>query len=91
MPTATRPRTTPQGSTRSRGQFVPADGWHARAAGDVLEVLASDASRGLTSAESRRRLEDHGPNRLPEAPRRGPLVRFLLQFHNPLIYVLLAA
>ena len=91
MPTATRPRTAPQGSTGSRGKFVPADGWHACAAGDVLEVLASDASRGLTSAESRRRLEAHGPNRLPEAARRGPLVRFLLQFHNPLIYVLLAA
>ncbi|ENO86760.1 putative cation-transporting P-type ATPase [Thauera linaloolentis 47Lol = DSM 12138] len=33
----------------------------------------------------------HGPNTLPEPPRNGPLKRFLLQFHNVLIYVLLAA
>jgi magnesium-transporting ATPase (P-type) len=32
-----------------------------------------------------------GPNRLPQAARRGPLKRFLLQFHNLLIYALLAA
>jgi magnesium-transporting ATPase (P-type) len=82
----------PQDSTGDRGQFKSTDDrWHARPAAEVLEALASDASRGLTSAEARRRLEAHGPNRLPEAARRGPLVRFLLQFHNPLIYVLLAA
>ena len=33
----------------------------------------------------------HGPNRLPEARARGPLMRFLAQFHNVLIYVLLGA
>jgi magnesium-transporting ATPase (P-type) len=67
------------------------DGWHGRRAEDVLEKFGTDATRGLTGAEARRRLAVHGPNRLPEAVRRGPLVRFLLQFHNPLIYVLLAA
>jgi magnesium-transporting ATPase (P-type) len=67
------------------------DGWHGRRAEDVLEKFGTDATRGLTGAEARRRLAVHGPNRLPEAVRRGPLVRLLLQFHNPLIYVLLAA
>src|ERR687891_2237631 len=32
-----------------------------------------------------------GPNVLPSLRRHGPLVRFLLQFHHPLVYVLLAA
>ena len=38
-----------------------------------------------------RRLEQYGPNLLTPANRRGPLLRFLLQFHNVLIYVLLAS
>jgi calcium-translocating P-type ATPase len=33
----------------------------------------------------------YGPNRLPEAARWGPFMRFLLQFHNVLVYVLLVA
>ena len=46
---------------------------------------------GLSAAEAAQRLERHGPNRLTERRGRGPLVRFLLQFHNVLIYVLLVA
>ncbi len=46
---------------------------------------------GLTGAEAARRLAAHGPNRLPEVQTRGPLLRFLVQFHNVLIYVLLGA
>lgn len=36
-------------------------------------------------------LHSHGPNRLPEPPRRRALTRLLLQFHNILIYVLLGS
>ncbi|MGJ0453856.1 MAG: HAD-IC family P-type ATPase [Methylocystis sp.] len=46
---------------------------------------------GLSEAEAERRLAVHGPNRLPAGRRRSPLMRFALQFHNVLIYVLLAA
>lgn len=46
---------------------------------------------GLSGAEAAHRLSVHGPNRLPEAAGRGPLLRFLTQFHNVLIYVLLGA
>jgi calcium-translocating P-type ATPase len=46
---------------------------------------------GLAGAEAARRLARHGPNRLPDARARGPVLRFLLQFHNVLIYVLLGA
>ncbi len=63
---------------------------HALDHGTVLRALGT-AEGGLTAAEAAARLERFGPNRL--APRRGrtPLARFLLQFHNVLIYVLLAA
>ena len=64
--------------------------WHGLELEQVLELLDADAG-GLGEAEARRRLEAYGPNRLPEPPRRHPFVRFLLQFHNILIYVLLGA
>ena len=46
---------------------------------------------GLTAEEAERRRGTYGPNRLPEAARRGPLARLLAQFNSLLIYVLLAA
>src|SRR5262249_49589776 len=45
----------------------------------------------LDAAEVSQRLKKYGPNRLPEAARQGPLLRFLLQFNNVLVYVLLVA
>ncbi|WP_191083035.1 HAD-IC family P-type ATPase [Roseococcus microcysteis] len=47
--------------------------------------------QGLAAQEAAERLSRHGPNTLPEAPGRGPLLRFALQFHDALIYVLLGA
>jgi magnesium-transporting ATPase (P-type) len=46
---------------------------------------------GLGSREVSERLKKYGPNRLPTAGKRGPLMRFLMQINNVLIYVLLAA
>ncbi len=57
---------------------------------DVLQRLDS-SPHGLSAAEAARRLSIHGPNRLPPPQRRGPLRRLAAQFHNVLIYVLLAA
>ncbi len=57
------------------------------------EVIAAlDSSpHGLDSADAARRLERHGPNRLPAAPPKHPLLRFLAQFDSTLIYFLLTA
>lgn len=63
---------------------------HATPAADCLASLAATPD-GLTVPEAGRRLAKHGPNRLPEARTRGPVVRFLRQFHNVLIYVLIGA
>jgi calcium-translocating P-type ATPase len=46
---------------------------------------------GLSAAEASRRLIQCGLNRLPETRGRGPIVRFLAQFNNVLIYVLIGA
>ncbi len=64
--------------------------WHARDTDFVLHEWAS-SPEGLSSDQAARRLETHGENRLPPAKRASPLVRFLNQFNNLLIYVLLMA
>jgi magnesium-transporting ATPase (P-type) len=55
----------------------------------VFEALKT-SSEGLTSNESKARLERYGYNEL-KFKKRGPLIRFLMQFHSSLIYVLLFA
>ncbi len=64
--------------------------WHAQSPEDVAQALQSGAD-GLTAAEVARRLARHGANRLAPPKRRGPLLRLLMQFHNVLLYVILAA
>ena len=64
--------------------------WHHLPAQEALDAVSSNA-HGLSQAEAARRLAHYGPNRLTPQKRRGPLLRFLLQFHNVLIYVLLAS
>ena len=68
-----------------------ATAWHALAVDDVVRRLDSSTENGLDAATISQRLAEYGPNRLPEAARRGPFLRFLLQFNNVLVYVLLAA
>jgi magnesium-transporting ATPase (P-type) len=68
----------------------PESRWHERSADAVLNELAATPS-GLSAVEALARLDTHGPNRMPEPPRRSALMRFLLQFHNILIYVLLGS
>jgi magnesium-transporting ATPase (P-type) len=65
--------------------------WHAVPAGEVAGRLSTDINTGLDSAEADKRLRDHGPNRLPAGKKRGPFIRFLSQFNNILVYVLLGA
>ena len=65
--------------------------WHTLPAADAVRRLDSDAAKGLTPDEASRRMEKYGLNRLPEGAKRGPFTRFLLQFDNILVYVLLAA
>ncbi len=65
-------------------------GWHALDAETVLQRLESD-TQGLDRNTVQERLERYGPNRLPDPERTGPFKRFLLQFHNVLIYILIVA
>jgi magnesium-transporting ATPase (P-type) len=64
--------------------------FHGLQADEALVELETDRG-GLSADEARRRLDEHGPNRLPEPPRRNVVLRFLAHFHNVLIYVLLGS
>jgi magnesium-transporting ATPase (P-type) len=64
--------------------------WHALGVEAVLAQLDVHA-QGLTADRAQTELERHGPNRLPERQRAGPLRRLAAQFNNVLIYILLAA
>jgi len=75
---------------QSNAQILSSESWHTKSAKTVLESLEAN-SNGLSGEEAGNRLVKHGPNRLPETRRRGPLLRFFYQFHNVLIYVLIAA
>ena len=58
---------------------------------EVMLLLQTDPERGLSGREANARLERFGPNVLPTAAGGGVLRRALLQFHNPLVYILIAA
>ncbi|TVR31145.1 MAG: cation-transporting P-type ATPase [Balneolaceae bacterium] len=64
--------------------------WYNRTVDDALDELSVD-EKGLSSEEASQRLEKYGSNKLPEGKSRSALMRFLLQFHNVLIYVLMVA
>ncbi|MEA2032726.1 MAG: HAD-IC family P-type ATPase [Euryarchaeota archaeon] len=55
----------------------------------VFDALES-GSAGLSTRESKARLEKYGYNEL-KFKKRSTLIRFLMQFHSALIYILLAA
>ncbi len=71
-------------------QDPTSNNWHAEEADAVLRALDS-SSQGLSSEEVDSRLERYGKNRLPEGKKQSAIVRFLLQFHNVLIYILILA
>ncbi|WP_188662799.1 cation-transporting P-type ATPase [Terasakiella brassicae] len=64
--------------------------WHTLSSENALELL-NVSTGGLSHDEATKRLEEYGANRLPEAARRSGFMRFLLQFHNILIYVLIGS
>ncbi len=58
---------------------------------DVALAQHGTSPAGLSTAEAGRRRSLHGANRLPSAPKQQPILRFLKQFNNVLIYVLIGS
>lgn len=64
--------------------------FHELSCDEALSLVCSGPD-GLLPEEAERRLDSYGPNKLPEPAQKSAFARFLLQFHNVLIYVLLGS
>ncbi len=64
--------------------------WHHMQGAEVVDLLQTSSERGLDEFEIKRRMEHFGPNVITGKGGKGPFMRLLLQFHQPLIYILFA-
>ncbi len=64
---------------------------HQIPAEEAAALLETDLGRGLSLFEVKHRQEYFGPNLVSARKGRGWLMRFFLQFHQPLVYILLLA
>ena len=75
-----------------QADFVrPREAWHATELNAVAAALGTSPESGLTQAEAERRLAEHGPNELRQAPRPGFLRMLLWQFDNFIVLLLIGA
>jgi Ca2+-transporting ATPase len=70
---------------------IPPRDWHHLSADDVVSHLGTSADKGLDSVEAGLRQARFGSNEITRQKGRSALKLFLLQFHQPLVYILLAA
>jgi len=65
--------------------------WHHLPTDEITHLLTSDRKKGLMHEEAEQRLHQLGANALTAKQGQNVLMRFLMQFHQPLIYILIAA
>jgi Ca2+-transporting ATPase len=65
--------------------------WHQLLATEVVQFLGVDLSTGLTGEEVARRQKEFGPNRVTARRGTPAWLKFLKQFNQPLVYILLLA
>ena len=70
---------------------TPHPPWHQVKRSRVAELLAVDPKVGLSAPEARYRRDCYGSNELQGKAGQSPVVLFLLQFNQPLLYILLVA
>jgi magnesium-transporting ATPase (P-type) len=64
--------------------------WHAIEIDEIFKQIGG-SQQGFSREEAEKLLSQYGPNKLSPPKKRPPFVRFMLQFHNVLIYVMIAA
>jgi cation-transporting ATPase F len=62
--------------------------WHSLNDSDALQSSGVSVDAGLSDVEVAARQKQHGPNALTQKKGTPPILMFLLQFHQPLIYIL---
>ena len=64
---------------------------HNKTKDEVLSALGTDLNKGLTSQQVEELYKKHGPNKLREKKKKSTLARFLDQFKDVMILILIAA
>ncbi len=67
------------------------EAYHSLPTEEIVTQLASDQVKGLTPEEVEQRFQHFGSNTLTAKQGQSAWLRFLLQFHQPLIYILIVA
>ena len=65
--------------------------WYNKGKGEVLKELSTDISVGLSEKEAERRIEEYGTNELEVQAKKSMLAKFIAQFADFLIIILLIA
>ena len=68
---------------------MPEKEWYELTVEEVFKELET-GSNGISSDQAKTRLEQYGYNEI-EIKKQSAILRFLLQFHNPLLYILIFA
>ena len=76
--------------TTARSDQPKSKPWHCGTPDEVLKRLGASAI-GLTSADARKFLAEHGPNTLKEAKPISPWAIFFAQFKSIVIWILIGA
>jgi Ca2+-transporting ATPase len=74
-----------------KSQARPSLTWHEVEGSQITQRLKVDPEAGLTAQEAQARLRRYGANELKGKKGKHPVVLFLLQFNQPLLYILLIA
>mgnify|MGYP002784535444 CR=1 FL=1 len=82
-----RTKQTPQTATKT----AKAIHYHALSPEAAFDALGVDATLGLSEEEVLNRRNRYGRNVLTPPKRQSAVLRLLLQFHQPLVYILLAS
>jgi Ca2+-transporting ATPase len=77
--------------TATSQEIIQSSQWHHLSIQEVTRHLDTNLETGLTSAVAAKKRERFGANELKSKPGKSPLLRFLLQFNQPLLYILLIA
>lgn len=72
-------------------EIIQSSQWHQLSIQETTRHLETDLETGLTEKEVAKRQSQFGANELKAKPGTSPIVKFLQQFNQPLLYILLIA
>jgi Ca2+-transporting ATPase len=69
----------------------PSNSWHTLSVAELLKEIRTDRNRGLSAVEVEKRQVQFGKNSIEQKAGKPKFLRFLEQFNQPLLYILILA